>query len=38
MNAFLAEFSEKGGFKGLGNRWLSEQQAGFEELGVPFVF
>jgi len=38
VNAFLAEFREKGGFKELGKRWLSEQQAGFEELGVPFVF
>jgi polar amino acid transport system substrate-binding protein len=38
VNRFLREFREKGGFKGLAAKWLPEQQAAFEKMGVPFVF
>ncbi len=38
VNAFLADFRSKGGFDKLGDRWLSEQKAEFQKLGVPFVF
>lgn len=38
VNAFLAEFRAQGGFEKLGDRWLAEQKAEFQKLGVPFVF
>jgi len=38
VNAFLAAYRADGGFGRLGDKWLSEQRAGFEKLGVPFVF
>ncbi|MEK0445566.1 MAG: hypothetical protein RLZZ399_887 [Verrucomicrobiota bacterium] len=38
VNTFLRSFREKGGFQQLGQRWLPEQKALFEKLGVPFVF
>ena len=38
VNRFLREFREKGGFQELAAKWLPEQRAAFEQLGVPFVF
>ena len=38
VNAFLATFRASGGFERLGDKWLKEQRATFEKLGVPFVF
>ncbi len=38
VNAFLAEFRAAGGFDRLGDKWLAEQKAEFQKLGVPFVF
>ncbi len=38
VNAFLAKFRAEGGFDRLAEKWLKEQRAGFEKLGVPFVF
>ncbi|MDR3404259.1 MAG: transporter substrate-binding domain-containing protein [Chthoniobacter sp.] len=38
VNAFLADYQAKGGFEKLGDKWLSEQKAEFQKLGVPFVF
>jgi polar amino acid transport system substrate-binding protein len=38
INRFLKEFRDQGGFRDLANKWLPEQQAAFEKLGVPFVF
>lgn len=38
VNAFLADFRAKKGFDQLGDKWLAEQKAEFQKLGVPFVF
>lgn len=38
VNAFIAKFRGEGGFERLGEKWLKEQRASFEKLGVPFVF
>lgn len=38
VDAFLAKFRADGGFGRLGEKWLKEQRASFEKLGVPFVF
>lgn len=38
VNAFLAEFRERGEFDVLAERYMSEAKAAFEEMGVPFIF
>ena len=38
VNAFIAEYQKNGGFEKLGDKWLSDQKAEFQKLGVPFVF
>jgi polar amino acid transport system substrate-binding protein len=38
INAFLKEYREQGGFERLGEKYLSDQKAAFEQAGVPFVF
>jgi polar amino acid transport system substrate-binding protein len=38
VNAFLVDFRAKKGFDQLGDKWLAEQKAEFQKLGVPFVF
>lgn len=38
VNAFLEEYSAKGGFDELAERWLKKQKEAFDKLGVPFVF
>jgi polar amino acid transport system substrate-binding protein len=38
VNEFLAKYRREGGFEKLGDRWLNEQKAAFQKLGVPFVF
>jgi polar amino acid transport system substrate-binding protein len=38
VNAFIADFRERGGFQRLGDKWLGEQKAAFAEAGVTFVF
>jgi polar amino acid transport system substrate-binding protein len=38
INAALADLRKEGAFNRLAEKWLKEQKAGFEKLGVPFVF
>jgi len=38
VNEFLKDYKARGGFDKLGDKWLSEQKAEFQKLGVPFVF
>jgi polar amino acid transport system substrate-binding protein len=38
VNAFLTTYRTSGGFEKLGDKWLAEQKAEFQKLGVPFVF
>ncbi|MEM7014093.1 MAG: transporter substrate-binding domain-containing protein [Verrucomicrobiota bacterium] len=38
INAFITKFREDGGFDELGDKWLGDSKATFEELGVEFVF
>lgn len=38
VNAFIADFREKGGFERLGDKYLSAQKKAFREQGYPFVF
>lgn len=38
VNLFIKKFKEEKGFENLGNKYLSEQKAAFEKMGVPFVF
>lgn len=38
VNKALAELRKEGAFDRLSEKWLKEQKAGFEKLGVPFVF
>ena len=37
-NAFIRQYRANGGFDALGDKWLSEIKAVFEEQGVPFFF
>ena len=38
INQALAALRKEGAFDRLTEKWLKEQKAGFEKLGVPFVF
>lgn len=38
VNQFLAIFRNEGGFNHLAEKYLPEQKAAFQKLGVPFVF
>lgn len=38
INAFFAEYRESGGFDKLGDKWLGDSKASFEEMGISFVF
>jgi polar amino acid transport system substrate-binding protein len=38
VNAFLAEFRESGGFDRLAGRYLADEKALVDSLGVPFIF
>ncbi|MEM7698234.1 MAG: transporter substrate-binding domain-containing protein [Verrucomicrobiota bacterium] len=38
VNAFLAKYRLNGNFDQLAERYMSEEKAAFEELGVPFIF
>jgi polar amino acid transport system substrate-binding protein len=38
VNAFLGAFRAEGGFQRLGDKYLKEQKAAFQALGVPFDF
>jgi polar amino acid transport system substrate-binding protein len=38
VNAFLADYRARGGFAELGDRWLHDQKAAFQNRGIPFVF
>ena len=38
VNAFIDDYRKNGGFEKLGDKWLGEQKAEFQKLGVPFVF
>lgn len=38
INAALAALRKEGAFDRLSEKWLKEQKAAFEKLGVPFVF
>jgi polar amino acid transport system substrate-binding protein len=38
VNAFLAAYRAEGGFQRLGDKYLKEQKAAFQKLGVPFDF
>lgn len=38
INSFLTKFREEGGFDELGDKWLGDSKATFEQLGVEFVF
>ena len=38
VNAFLVDFKAKGGFDRLGDKWLSQEKADFQKLGIPFLF
>jgi polar amino acid transport system substrate-binding protein len=38
LNTALAALRQEGAFDRLAEKWLKEQKAGFEKLGVPFVF
>jgi polar amino acid transport system substrate-binding protein len=38
VNAFLGDFRAAGGFQRLGDKYLKEQKAAFQALGVPFDF
>jgi polar amino acid transport system substrate-binding protein len=37
-NAFIREYRADGGFDALGDKWLADIKAVFEEQGVPFFF
>jgi polar amino acid transport system substrate-binding protein len=37
VNFFLKKFREEGGFNKLAEKYLSEQKAAFEKLGIPFI-
>ena len=38
VNAFLKDFSAKGGFEELGDKYLKEQKDAFKQLEIPFYF
>lgn len=38
VNAFLARYRERGAFDALAERYMAEERAEFERLGVPFIF
>ena len=38
INSFLAHYREQGGFRDLSRKYLAEQMAAFEKMGVPFIF
>ncbi len=38
INAFLSEYREQGGFDRLAEKYMREEKATFEKMGVPFVF
>ncbi len=38
INTALADLRKEGAFEKLSEKWLKDQKAGFEKLGVPFVF
>jgi polar amino acid transport system substrate-binding protein len=38
VNAFLKDFSVRGGFARLSDRYLREQKEAFQKLGIPFLF
>jgi len=38
INAFLDQFRANGGFDALGNKYLSDQKAAFQQEGIPFYF
>lgn len=38
VNQFLEQYREKGRFDELAERYMVEQKAAFEEMGVPFIF
>lgn len=38
VNVFLRQYSKQGGFEKLGDQFLQEQKAAFQELGVDFYF
>ena len=38
VNAFLKEFKGNGGFDKLGQKYLADQKAAFQKLGIPFYF
>lgn len=38
VNAFLADYRAKGKFDELADRYMAEEKAAFEEMGVPFIF
>jgi polar amino acid transport system substrate-binding protein len=38
VNRFLEAFRVDGGFERLGDEFLAEEKAAFEEQGIPFYF
>ncbi|HRQ89009.1 MAG TPA: transporter substrate-binding domain-containing protein [Bacteroidia bacterium] len=38
INAFLADYRAKGKFDELAERYMAEEKAAFEAMGVPFIF
>jgi len=38
VNSFLAGYRERGAFEALAERYMAEERAAFEALGVPFIF
>ena len=38
VNAFLKNFRARGGFARLSDKYLKEQKAAFQKLGIPFLF
>jgi polar amino acid transport system substrate-binding protein len=38
INAFLKSFRSAGGFDALGDKYLKDQKAAFQEQGIPFYF
>lgn len=38
INSFLDQFRANGGFEALGNKYLGDQKAAFQQEGIPFYF
>ena len=38
VNDFLKDYREAGKFDELAERYMAEQKAAFESMGVPFIF